>query len=204
MQKSHHVTPPRQAWILLAAVIVIGVSRHIPLSHPSLYNFSPVLAIFLVSGAFLKGKSSWLVPMPVVLLSDMLINPTYGASLLEPFMIVSLLSYGIIFFMGKKAGSKSGIIRFSCGYGISSALLFHSLTCSFAWWTNPFYAKNLTGLVQALTLGEPGYAPAYLFLRNSILSSVFFSVLFHWVATYELKKFKSEESKRLRPKSAAI
>ena len=56
MQKSHHVTPPRQAWILLAAVIVIGVSRHIPLSHPSLYNFSPVLAIFLVSGAFLKRK----------------------------------------------------------------------------------------------------------------------------------------------------
>ena len=133
--------------------------------------------------------------MTVVLLSDMLINPTYGASLLEPFMIVSLLSYVIIFFMGKKAGSKTGIIRFSCGYGILSALLFHSLTCSFAWWTNPFYAKNLTGLIQALTLGEPGYAPAYLFLRNSILSSIFFSVLFHWVATYELKKFKSEESK---------
>ncbi|HBJ60612.1 MAG TPA: hypothetical protein DDY76_02650 [Opitutae bacterium] len=106
--------------------------------------------------------------------------------------------------MGKKAGSKTGIIRFSCGYGILSALLFHSLSCSFAWWTNPFYAKNLTGLIQALTLGEPGYAPAYLFLRNSILSSIFFSVLFHWVATYELKKFKSEESKRLRTKSAAI
>ncbi|MFL2937857.1 MAG: DUF6580 family putative transport protein [Opitutales bacterium] len=77
--------PCRQTWILLAAVLLIGFSRHIPLSYPSLYNFSPVLAIFLISGAFLKGKASWAAPMTAVLISDLLINPSYGASLLEPF-----------------------------------------------------------------------------------------------------------------------
>ena len=189
--------PHGQTWILLAAVLLIGFSRHIPLSYPSLYNFSPVLAIFLISGAFLKGKASWATPMVAVLVSDLLINPSYGASLLEPFSLITLLSYGIIFALGKKVIAKTGVIKFSFGYGLCSALVFHALTCGFAWWINPFYAKNAAGFIQALTLGEPGYAPAYLFLRNSIMSTIFFSVLFYWVASYDSNKSKREELRRL-------
>ncbi len=189
--------PHGQTWILLAAVLLIGFSRHIPLSYPSLYNFSPVLAIFLISGAFLKGKASWATPMVAVLVSDLLINPSYGASLLEPFSLITLLSYGIIFAFGKKVIAKTGVIKFSFGYGLCSALVFHALTCGFAWWINPFYAKNAAGFIQALTLGEPGYAPAYLFLRNSIMSTIFFSVLFYWVASYDSNKSKREELRRL-------
>ena len=189
--------PHGQTWILLAAVLLIGFSRHIPLSYPSLYNFSPVLAIFLISGAFLKGKASWATPMVAVLVSDLLINPSYGASLLEPFSLITLLSYGIIFALGKKVIAKTGVIKFSFGYGLCSALVFHALTCGFAWWINPFYAKNAAGYIQALTLGEPGYAPAYLFLRNSIMSTIFFSVLFYWVASYDSNKSKREELRRL-------
>ena len=189
--------PHGQTWILLAAVLLIGFSRHIPLSYPSLYNFSPVLAIFLISGAFLKGKASWATPMVAVLVSDLLINPSYGASLLEPFSLITLLSYGIIFALGKKVIAKTGVIKFSFGYGLCSALVFHALTCGFAWWINPFYAKNAAGFIQALTLGEPGYAPAYLFLRNSIMSTIFFSVLFYWVASYDSNKSKREALRRL-------
>lgn len=189
--------PHGQTWILLAAVLLIGFSRHIPLSYPSLYNFSPVLAIFLISGAFLKGKASWATPMVAVLVSDLLINPSYGASLLEPFSLITILSYGIIFALGKKVIAKTGVLKFSFGYGLCSALVFHALTCGFAWWINPFYAKNAAGYIQALTLGEPGYAPAYLFLRNSIMSTIFFSVLFYWVASYDSNKSKREELRRL-------
>ena len=189
--------PHGQTWILLAAVLLIGFSRHIPLSYPSLYNFSPVLAIFLISGAFLKGKASWATPMVAVLVSDLLINPSYGASLLEPFSLITILSYGIIFALGKKVIAKTGVLKFSFGYGLCSALVFHALTCGFAWWINPFYAKNAPGFIQALTLGEPGYAPAYLFLRNSIMSTIFFSVLFYWVASYDSNKSKREVLRRL-------
>jgi hypothetical protein len=196
--------PFRQTWILLAAVLLIGFSRHIPLSYPSLYNFSPVLAIFLISGAFLKGKASWVAPMTAVLISDLLINPSYGASLLEPFSLITLLSYGIIFALGNQVGPKTGVLRFSFGYGLCSALVFHAITCGFAWWINPFYAKSAAGFLQALTLGEPGYAPAYLFLRNSIMSTIFFSILFYWVASYDSKKSKREELRRFGPGAARL
>ena len=47
-----------------------------------------------------------------------------------------------------------------------------------AWLINPAYAKTISGFWQAQFLGEPGYAPAYLFLRNSIVSTILFSGVF--------------------------
>jgi hypothetical protein len=46
---------------------------------------------------------------------------------------------------------------------------------------NPAYAKTISGFWQAQFLGEPGYAPAYLFLRNSIVSTILFSGVFSWI-----------------------
>jgi hypothetical protein len=42
---------------------------------------------------------------------------------------------------------------------------------------SPEYAKSFTGWAQALTTGLPGYPPTLLFLRNSLLSDIGFSVL---------------------------
>ena len=53
-----------------AVLIVVGFSRYIPLNLPNFFNFSPVLAIFLVSGMFLRGWISLLVPITAILLSD--------------------------------------------------------------------------------------------------------------------------------------
>ena len=51
-----------------------------------------------------------------------------------------------------------------------------------SWWINPVYDKSIYGLIKAIVWGEPGYAPSYLFLRNSVLSSLLFSVIFAWLA----------------------
>ena len=81
------------------------------------------------------------------------------------------------------------------GGAVGSALLFHGLTCGFAWIANPAYMKTFSGFWQAQFLGEPGYAPAYLFLRNSIASTVLFSVLFSWVFSRStIEENKSEAS----------
>mgnify|MGYP001165046013 CR=1 FL=1 len=165
----------------VALVLIIGFSRHLPLSHPEWSNFSPVLALFLLSGMHLRGFWSWTTPVCAVLVTDLIINPSYGLSLLEPFMLVTILCYFLVFLLGKSFSGSRSLGRL-VGGGILGALLFHFLTCGFAWFINPAYAKSLSGFIQALTVGEPGYAPAYLFLRNTMISTIFFTAVLGWIA----------------------
>jgi hypothetical protein len=173
-------------------LIAIGISRYIPIDHPSLFNFSPTLAIFLIAGAYLKGKYAFIFPISGIIITDLTLNPNYGVNLLEPFMVITIGSYFLIFFFGKKVGNQSSMPRV-LGAGIASAIFFHLTTCSFAWMVNPAYMKSLYGWIQSILLGEPGYAPSYLFLRNSVLSTALFSVLFAYAAKYISSKQKSTQ-----------
>jgi len=161
-------------------LVVVGVSRYLPLDHSGLFNFSPTPAIFLIAGAYLRGSWAWAAPLCAIFVSDLFLNASYGMNWLEPFMLVTILSYLLVFGLGKWMGPTH---KFSslAGSALASALLFYLITCTFSWAANPAYIKNASGLLQALTLGEPGYAPAYLFLRNSLLSTLFFSLFFRWV-----------------------
>lgn len=179
-------------WFILL-IIAVGWSRYLPLSHPELFNFSPVLALFFVSGIFLKGHWSWIGPVCAVVLSDLTLNPFYGTNFLESFTLVSLLAYFGIFVIGKRIRRSPKMLPL-LGGAVGSALLFHGLTCGFAWIANPAYMKTFSGFWQAQFLGEPGYAPAYLFLRNSIASTVLFSVLFSWVFTKSTEKENKPET----------
>ena len=160
-------------------LVVVGVSRYLPLDHSGFFNFSPTLAIFLIAGAYLRGTWAWAAPLCAIFLSDLFLNASYGMNWLEPFMLVTILGYLLVFGLGKWMGPthKFGSLA---GSALASALLFYLITCTFSWAANPAYIKNASGLLQALTLGEPGYAPAYLFLRNSLLSTLFFSLFFRW------------------------
>ena len=183
MSEIHQQTksPHQNQLRFVGLLLVIGISRHIPLSYPELSNFSPILALVLLSGSHLKGYWSWVTPLCAVLITDLIINPSYGLSLVEPFMLVTLLSYFLIFLLGKKLNSTRSLGKL-IGGGIAGALLFHFLTCGFAWFGNPAYAKSASGFLQALTIGEPGFAPAYLFLRNTLVSTVLFTAVLGWIA----------------------
>ena len=165
-----------QLWFVIL-IITVGWSRYLPLSHPELFNFTPVLALFFISGAYLRGHLSWIVAVIAVIASDLALNPSYGEGLFEPFTLISIFAYLGIFFLGKSVRSSKKIVPLFVG-ALGSALLFHGITCGFAWLINPAYAKTISGFWQAQFLGEPGYAPAYLFLRNSIVSTILFSGVF--------------------------
>ncbi|HEX8898170.1 MAG TPA: DUF6580 family putative transport protein, partial [Chthoniobacterales bacterium] len=57
---------------------------------------------------------------------------------------------------------------------------FYVITNAFAWLSDPGYAKNFAGLIQALTVGLSQYSatPSWMFFRNSVLSDLFFTGLF--------------------------
>jgi hypothetical protein len=181
-----------QLWFVIL-IIAVGWSRYLPLSYPELFNFTPVLALFFISGAFLKGFWSWLGPIIAVFVSDLLLNPSYGANLFETFSLVTIITYLIIFVLGRWVRKSPRVLPLFAG-AISSALLFHGLTCGFSWLVNPAYAKTMAGFWQAQFLGEPGYAPAYLFLRNSLVSTLLFSATFSWIFFKNGEKKLSTES----------
>ncbi|MDA8775070.1 hypothetical protein N9N13_05000, partial [Opitutales bacterium] len=57
-----------QLWFVIL-IIAAGWSRYLPLSHPELFNFTPVLALFFISGAYVKGHLSWIGPVVAVIAS---------------------------------------------------------------------------------------------------------------------------------------
>jgi hypothetical protein len=177
-----------QTWILIL-ILAVGWSRYLPLSHPELLNFTPVLALFLISGKFLKGHLAWLGPVLAVIVSDLFLNPNYGLNLLEPFMIVTLLSYFCIFLVGRSIQKSTRLLPLFVG-AIGSSILFHVVTCGFAWFMNPAYIKTIAGFWQAQFLGEPGYTPAYMFLRNSMISTALFTGLF----SFTIQKIASNKN----------
>jgi hypothetical protein len=63
---------------------------------------------------------------------------------------------------------------------ILASVVFYFLTNVFSWWSDPGYPKNFAGLIQALTVGLPQYSatPTWMFFRNSLLSNLFFTLLF--------------------------
>lgn len=174
--------------LIIGLLIFIGFSRYLPLEHPWLFNFSPTLAVFLFCGAYLTGRWGWSAPLIAIILSDLFLNPTYGANFVEPFMLATLGTYLLVWALGKKIGSQSSLIAW-VSITMSAPILFHVITCSLAWAVNPAYVKSFSGLIQAIFIGEPGYAPSYLFLRNSILGTLFFSLSFRWIHGWLSQKF---------------
>ena len=132
-----------QTWILIL-ILAVGWSSYLPLSHPELLNFTPVLALFLISGKFLKWYLAWLGPVLAVIVSDLFLNPNYGLNLLEPFMIVTLLGYFCIFLVGRSIQKSTRLLPLFVG-AIGSSILFHVVTCGFAWFMNPAYIKTIAG-----------------------------------------------------------
>ena len=188
----------KPGFYLVFIILLVGFSRYLPIDHPSLFNFSPVLAIFLFCGAYIKGSFSWLAPVIAIFLSDLFLNPSYGKNFLEPYMLTTISCYVLVWIIGHKIGNRSKFTNW-LGGAILSAVLFHLITCTFSWILNPAYAKTTSGLLQSIIIGEPGFAPSYLFLRNSILSTIFFSVCFRWFHLW-LTQFSLSQTAIVAPK----
>ncbi len=182
-------------------ILVVGWARHLPLEHAGLNNFSPVAALFLCGAIYLRGTAAWVLPAVAVVLSDLVLNPSYGKSMLEPFMLATYGSYALVFWLGRLVAKRRnwGTVL---GGAAAGSVLFYLITCTFVW-IGPKtagsyqYALTLEGWWQAVTLGDPRFfPPAYIFLRNSLLSDLLFTGIF--AATCEWALLKVEQSERTR------
>lgn len=144
---------------LALALIVIGVSFRF---LPHIPNFTPIIALTLFGAAYLPKKVAFLIPLGVMVTSDLFIG-SYQFSLM---LIVygSLLSLtGVGFYLKEDDNWKA--------IGLSSllgAVLFFLFTNFGVWLLTPWYPKTISGLLECYYLALP-------FFRNTVAGTLVYS-----------------------------
>ena len=160
--------------MLAISLIVVGILLRF---MPHAYNFTPVAAIALFSGVYLKRKYAIIVPLVLMAVSDLFIGMhnvvifTWGS-----FILAALI--GILIRKNKSAARILG--------GSLAASLVFFIVSNFGVWLMGWYPLNLKGLVDCYVMALP-------FLRDFTVSTLIYTVLFF--SAYELTARLVKETK---------
>ncbi len=183
---------PRHIAVLLGLLALFTLMR-----WPGLlpWNFSPVYAICFCSGVYFKGPRAWLVPVAFIFVSDVLMNFFHwrgmGFSTFTPHMFFTYALYLGLAGMGWAITEKARPTSLIAGGALGAAAFFF-VTNSFAWLSNPVYAKTWAGFVQSFTVGQAGFPPPIVFLKNSIASGALFTAAIVFAVQYAMARESKE------------
>ncbi|MDW8157505.1 MAG: DUF6580 family putative transport protein [Bacteroidia bacterium] len=151
----------RQHLLLVLALIGIGVcSRLLP--HPP--NFTPVGAIALLGGTYIKDKRlAFSLPLVILFISDLFISGLHSQM---PFVYLSFL---IITALGRVILANRVSTFRVLGTSLLGSILFFIITNLGCWWLS--YEHSVAGFLLCFTLALP-------FFTNTILGDLFFVSLF--------------------------
>jgi len=144
-----------------------------------LSNFAPLAAIALCSAAYFPKKYKFAVPLVTLFISDAVLNFRYGAPLLDPQILCRYFALALVGWIGLLLQYRPSL-KTLLPASVVGSTIFYAITNAFSWLSDPGYAKNLGGLIQALTVGLPQYSatPSWMFFRNSLISDLLFTLLF--------------------------
>jgi hypothetical protein len=169
------------ALLLIFSVVAYRVTSGLLIQSGAswLSNFVPLAAIALCSAAYFPKKYKFAVPLVTLFISDAVLNFRYGAPLLDPQILCRYLALALVGWIGLLLQYRASV-RTLLPASIVGSTIFYVITNAFSWLSDPGYAKNLAGLIQALTVGLPQYSatPSWMFFRNSVLSDLVFTLLF--------------------------
>jgi hypothetical protein len=165
--------------VLLAVVYRIAVGIMVESGTTSLASFAPIAAIALCSAAFFPGRYKFIIPMGGLLISDLVLNAYYGASMLHPAVLTHYFALSAVLLLGFALRNRVSF-KTMLPASIGGSLIFYLISNTFSWIADPGYMKNLAGLIQALTVGLPAYSatPTWMFLRNALVSDLIFTSAF--------------------------
>lgn len=146
--------------LAIGALVLFGILMRFV---PHMPNATPIAAIAIVSSLYLGKKWAIILPVAVLLLSDVMIGMYDWRIMLSVYG--SFVLIGCISWVCKKYNS-----FLSIGASvISSSLIFFLITNSAVWLFSPWYEKTISGLFYSFELGIP-------FLRNMLIGDIVYSV----------------------------
>lgn len=145
---------------ILPVLIIFGVVLMRFLPHPA--NVAPIAAMALFGGVYLNKKQAVLLPVVVMLISDLFL----GFHKVMPFVYGSFL---IASFIGMRLRGKVGT-KGVLGSALLSSLIFYVVTNFGVWLTSGMYEMTFLGLVKCYALAIP-------FFRNTLMGDLFYTVM---------------------------
>lgn len=172
----------QRPWIPALVLLVLLVAfRCLGAAYPvELANFQPLSALLLCSVVFLRGSRAWSVPVAAWLISYPVASLLQGYSPFE-YLQGSIVAFATLLLTGLLALPlrRSATPALTLASAVFAALLFHGVTNTAEWLSQPMYAKTSEGFLQALWTGLPNAPlPTWAFLRNMVVANLVFTGLF--------------------------
>ncbi|MEA3209586.1 MAG: hypothetical protein QOE70_2643 [Chthoniobacter sp.] len=185
-----HVPPMLAALLLLLVVAVYRVISGFAGSADLhwLHNFAPVAAVALCGAVYLPRRVAVVLPLAILFASDVVLNvfvyhkPLLTFEIVPRYVALALIS-GLGFALRERPRLPSLL-----GASFLGSLVFFAITNTGSWISDPGYAKNFAGWLQALGPGLPDYPSTWWFYRHTLFSDLLFTLLFVACMSWQTKK----------------
>jgi hypothetical protein len=157
--------------MLALSLILIGIILRV---MPHTANFTPIAAIAIFSGVYLKKKYALLVPLALIVASDLIIG-------LHDMVFFTWGSFALITLFGFWVKKKKTVAR-TVSASLLSSILFY-VTTNFGVWMAGWYTRDLKGLMQCYIMALP-------FLRNFAISTLGYAAVFFMAYEFIAKAVK--------------
>ena len=162
-------------FILVISFILIGVGfRFLP--HAP--NFTPIAAIALFGGVYFSKKIALVLPLTIMVLSDIFIG-YYEIGIMLSVYLSFLVCVLLGFYL--KKNKKWQIIL---GSAFLCSLVFYLITNFAVWLFSPWYVKDFSGLITCYVVALP-------FFKNTVLGDFIYIPVFF--GAYESVKMALEK-----------
>jgi hypothetical protein len=159
--------------LMLTALVLRVLGQHHIVDVPP--NLSPLMA-FAFAGAVVFPRPlpwwSWaLMLLGLDLISEGAEWWTQANGHIE--VLAAYACYAAAAYVGARLRGRAGVLDTLLGTLVCSTV-FYGVTNTVSWISDPSYAKNAAGWLQALTMGTgtPGLPPTLVFFRNSLIADL--------------------------------
>ena len=160
--------------LIVLFITIIFLGRILP--HP--YNFTPLIAVTLLSSYSLSNKFlAIMIPLVGFWISDLFMNNYIYAGYFADFTVFNsgmIWTYGaivLVAFMGSSFLNKISTGKVVLA-SLSGSTIFDLISNFGVWAFSPMYAKTLTGLVQCYSMALPFYGTSL--MGDLIYSTILF------------------------------
>jgi hypothetical protein len=147
-------------YVLLVLATILRFTPHIP-------SFTPLFAILLLAGRYLRRPLGLLVPVVILGLGDLVLTPFVYHTMIGWSQLFVWLAFAV-------AASFGGLLQFGVGRKglavVSAPISFFFLANLGVWIGGSMYPHTTTGLLAC-------YAAAVPFYRNALLSTAAWSAV---------------------------
>ena len=165
--------------LLLVSVILFRIAPSFGGSETvrAMAGWSPLMAMALCGAAFFPRRWALAAGLAAVVVPHFVINAVQGFPLWDAYLPVLAVMVVVVSALGAAVGKKASVPVFA-GASLFSTVLFHLVSNTVSFFTEPGYALTLTGWVQCQTVGLPGYPPTWLFSAKQLAGDLLFTMAF--------------------------